>query len=111
MKLDELQQQWDELGRENPFWAILTGNQKWELDQFFLSGDIEVARVIRYIEKLGLRVRRQRALDFGCGVGRLTQALCSHFYRCDGVDIAQFPKVFAHTQRMLQRPAVQRALA
>ena len=29
----------------------------------------------------------------------------------DGVDIAQFPKVFSHTQRMLQRPAVQRALA
>ncbi|MCO4095246.1 MAG: glutathione S-transferase family protein [Acidovorax sp.] len=29
----------------------------------------------------------------------------------DGVDIAQFTKVFAHTQRMLQRPAVQRAMA
>lgn len=29
----------------------------------------------------------------------------------DAVDIANFPKVFAHTQRMLQRPAVQRALA
>ncbi len=29
----------------------------------------------------------------------------------DGVDIANFPKVFAHTQRVLQRPAVQRALA
>ncbi|MFN3376653.1 MAG: glutathione S-transferase family protein [Burkholderiaceae bacterium] len=29
----------------------------------------------------------------------------------DGVDIAQFPKVVAHAQRMLQRPAVQRALA
>jgi glutathione S-transferase len=29
----------------------------------------------------------------------------------DGVDIAQFPKVHAHTLRMLQRPAVQRALA
>jgi glutathione S-transferase len=28
----------------------------------------------------------------------------------DGVDIASFPKVFAHTQRMLERPAVQRAL-
>ncbi|WP_010466970.1 glutathione S-transferase family protein [Acidovorax radicis] len=28
----------------------------------------------------------------------------------DGVDIALFPKVHAHTQRMLQRPAVQRAL-
>ena len=29
----------------------------------------------------------------------------------DGVDIALVPKVHAHTQRMLQRPAVQRALA
>ena len=29
----------------------------------------------------------------------------------DGVDIAQFPKVHAHTQRMLERPAVQKALA
>ena len=28
----------------------------------------------------------------------------------DGVDIAQFPKVAAHAQRMLQRAAVQRAL-
>ncbi|WP_298213058.1 glutathione S-transferase N-terminal domain-containing protein [Acidovorax sp.] len=31
--------------------------------------------------------------------------------KSDSVDIAQFPKVFAHTQRMLERPAVQRALA
>lgn len=31
--------------------------------------------------------------------------------KSDGVDIAQFPKVYAHTQRMLERPAVQRALA
>lgn len=29
----------------------------------------------------------------------------------DGVNIARFPKVHAHTQRVLQRPAVQRALA
>ena len=31
--------------------------------------------------------------------------------KSDGVDIAAFPKVLAHTQRMLERPAVQRALA
>jgi glutathione S-transferase len=29
----------------------------------------------------------------------------------DGVDVADFPKVQAHQQRMLERPAVQRALA
>lgn len=31
--------------------------------------------------------------------------------KSDGVDIAQFPRVHAHHQRMAQRPAVQRALA
>ncbi len=31
--------------------------------------------------------------------------------KSDGVDIAQFPKVHAHSQRMAQRPAVQSALA
>lgn len=31
--------------------------------------------------------------------------------KSDGVDVQQFPKVHAHTQRMLQRSAVQRALA
>lgn len=29
-----------------------------------------------------------RALDFGCGVGRLTQVLVTRFDHCDGVDIA-----------------------
>lgn len=29
----------------------------------------------------------------------------------DGVDVAEFPKVLAHQQRMLQRPAVARAMA
>ena len=29
----------------------------------------------------------------------------------DGVDIAQFPKVVAHRERLLQRPGVQQALA
>jgi len=33
-------------------------------------------------------VKKGTALDFGCGVGRLTQALCQYFERCIGVDIA-----------------------
>jgi len=38
---------------------------------------------------LGLTVNAQgRALDFGCGVGRLTQALSPHFKNVVGVDVA-----------------------
>src|SRR5262249_61977542 len=36
----------------------------------------------------GIDVVRRRALDFGCGAGRLTQALAAYFERVDGVDIA-----------------------
>jgi SAM-dependent methyltransferase len=98
MYLAELQRRWDEVGRLNPFSAILAGDKNWELDQFFLSGDMEIARVIRDVESLGLRIRPQRALDFGCGVGRLTQALCTRFFRCDGVDIA--PSMIAEAQKI-----------
>jgi len=40
------------------------------------------------VEASGLRVPHHQALDFGCGVGRLTQALAEHFERVAGVDIA-----------------------
>ena len=35
-----------------------------------------------------LSVRRSRSLDFGCGIGRLTQAMAEFFEVCDGVDIS-----------------------
>lgn len=43
---------------------------------------------------------RQSALDFGCGVGRLTQALCEHFFSCQGVDIA--PSMIEQANRLNQ---------
>ena len=43
---------------------------------------------MQYIDKLGVLQRRGRALDFGCGVGRLTQALATYFDEAVGVDIA-----------------------
>jgi SAM-dependent methyltransferase len=93
MELAEVQKHWDALGRTDPLWAILTVPTKryggWDLAEFFASGEREIAGVLREAGALGLPLtRRRRALDFGCGVGRLTQALCGHFETCDGVDIA-----------------------
>ena len=43
-------------------------------DRFFATGEAEIAEVLAVAD--GLRpVARGRALDFGCGVGRLTRAL------------------------------------
>ncbi len=44
--------------------------------------------MMQYVGKLGLLPQRGRALDFGCGVGRLTQALATYFEEVVGIDIA-----------------------
>lgn len=90
--LKRLAENWEELGRRDPLWAILSLPEKrdgnWNLREFFESGAKEVAGVLEYVGSLGISQPRRRALDFGCGVGRLTQALCQHFDECCGVDIA-----------------------
>ncbi|MBZ5501173.1 MAG: class I SAM-dependent methyltransferase [Acidobacteriia bacterium] len=92
MQLAELQRNWNEFGRTDPLWSVLTDarfkDNKWDPVAFFKTGEQEVESVLAGLTALGVTMPRRRALDFGCAVGRLTQALCRHFERCDGVDIA-----------------------
>lgn len=73
-------------------WAILTSPDKkgglWEKDVFFRTGVDEINELMRYLKETGHAVRKKRALDFGCGVGRLTQAMAPHFEEVCGIDIA-----------------------
>lgn len=91
MKLNELQDHWDRFGQVDPLWAILTDpskkNGRWDLAEFFQTGVEEIQTNLRHAMTLH-PVPRRRALDFGCGVGRLTQALGEVFEQADGVDIA-----------------------
>jgi 2-polyprenyl-3-methyl-5-hydroxy-6-metoxy-1,4-benzoquinol methylase len=92
MNLRKLQKNWDEFGRTDPLWAILAeldkeGN-RWELDQFLETGERGVGEIVKYVEQLGISIQWRRALDFGCGIGRLTQPLCRYFDEVHGVDIA-----------------------
>lgn len=90
--LERLQQTWEELGRADPLWAVLSipakSGNRWQLEEFFRTGDVEVDLVMAELEQRSLHPGRRRALDFGCGVGRLSQALCRYFEEVDGVDIA-----------------------
>jgi SAM-dependent methyltransferase len=94
MDLVELQRNWNAFGESDPFGAILTEPDKiggkWDRAEFFRKGVEEISEIMDYIHsvRLGTGLKRGEALDFGCGVGRLTQALCDHFERCSGVDIA-----------------------
>jgi len=73
-------------------WAILAdpdqhGN-KWDREAFFATGRDHVDEILAGLASAGADPVRGRALDFGCGVGRLTQALAVTFADVDGVDIA-----------------------
>jgi SAM-dependent methyltransferase len=92
MDLPELQRNWDAFGRSDPLWAILTNprlrGNKWDPAEFFSTGREDVAAVMNDAARLGVPRERSRALDFGCGVGRLTQALADYVEQAVGVDIA-----------------------
>ena len=89
----QLQRTWEHLAQEDPFWAICTDPAQkrgsWDRNKFFATGERKIETVLQHARSLGLKLHyRGPALDFGCGVGRLTQALCNHFDECRGVDIS-----------------------
>jgi SAM-dependent methyltransferase len=92
MKLKALQRRWNEAGKQDPFWAVLSDPDKkgnrWQVDEFFQTGVDEIRPLMGYLDSLGIPLRRTRALDFGCGPGRLSQALGEFFEQVDGVDIS-----------------------
>lgn len=93
MDFDRLRRNWENLGKRDPMWAILTApgteGGRWDEAAFFRTG-------VEFVRWLGAWLAEQRvpiptgeALDFGCGIGRLTQALAPHFNSVTGIDISQ----------------------
>lgn len=90
--LDTIRTGWDQAAREDAMFNIvsLPGKQgQWTEDDFFAHGAREVAVMVAHLDDLGLRgPSRKWALDFGCGVGRLTRALVGEYDRVFGADIS-----------------------
>jgi ubiquinone/menaquinone biosynthesis C-methylase UbiE len=89
---DRIRQQWESLGTEDPYWAVLSnpGRQHggWNKEDFFRTGTDEIGDMLTKASSLGMRLRFDLALDYGCGVGRLSRALSASFQRVIGVDIS-----------------------
>lgn len=92
MGLDFVKRTYEKWGSVDPMYAVLTrhdrAGSRWDTGEFFHHGRQEVAAVAADLEALGIRLCG-RALDFGCGVGRLSQALAEHVDEVLGVDIAK----------------------
>lgn len=98
-----LRRDWSALGEADPLWAVCVdparSGGRWDLDEFLATGRAEISGAMSELDRLGLCARRDAALDFGCGVGRLTSALSRHFGTVTGIDIS--PPMLEHARRIL----------
>lgn len=84
---------WEGLAQEDALWSILTDDEKaggkWNIEAFFAAGENEINTVFNYLETNNfLPENRQKAVDFGCGVGRLTRFIAQRFSHTTGIDVA-----------------------
>ncbi len=90
--LRSLEQDWEDLATVDPLWAILSDPDRrgggWDLAEFMATGESEIEAVMRKAQAMGYPKSLDRALDFGCGVGRLTRAMAVRFGEAVGVDIS-----------------------
>jgi SAM-dependent methyltransferase len=104
--LEDSRAYWDRHAQRDPLWAVLSDaakrGGKWDVGRFFQSGTSEIGFFLYELDAQQFVLRHGSALDFGCGVGRLTQALAPHFDRVVGVDVS--PSMVDLATRLNQCP-------
>lgn len=89
--------EWETFGKNNPYYGViiddaykaenLTDDSK---QKFFATGEIYASSIFAVIEKnLGKPFSPEKAIDFGCGVGRLTIPLAKRCGHMTGIDISE----------------------
>ncbi len=100
------QKYWDHYAATDPLWAVLAfpdkSDGRWTLHEFMKTGEREIALLFHRFAELQLPIPAQRGLDFGCGVGRLTQALARRMTHVIGADIS--PVMIETARRLNQYP-------
>jgi SAM-dependent methyltransferase len=99
---------WEVLARTEPYFAVLTEKRYLGAQlpdhqaEFWRSGHDFIAELAHLCQThLGCALAPHRALDFGCGVGRILLPLAQRSYSAVGVDIS--PTMLSLAQASCQR--------
>jgi SAM-dependent methyltransferase len=83
---------WEKLAAIDAEFAVLSDGAKrfgaWSREEFYQSGDDEISEFFDDLKRFGIPTQFHSALDFGCGLGRLSRALHKHIPRVVGVDVS-----------------------
>jgi SAM-dependent methyltransferase len=92
MSFEQVRKDWTTLGAADPLWAVDVAADKrggrWDVEAFLEVGRQDVESARQQLRGLGLPTSWDRALDFGCGAGRLSQALAEHAREVVGLDVS-----------------------
>ncbi len=94
---DKVKKLWEYYAEETPYFAVSTFDKfkkehldQEALDEFFESGEKYVERLWQEITRtFDEKFKPENALDFGCGVGRITLPLARRIKNVVGIDISQ----------------------
>ncbi|GAB6056479.1 class I SAM-dependent methyltransferase [Methanobacterium movens] len=93
MSIKKNKEDWEDLAKMDPLWAILSARDKkygnWDINDFFSLGQKEIEKIMEESSDLKYPFQRRKVLDFGCGVGRLSRALSNYFDSVYCVDISE----------------------
>ena len=86
---------WRELGVTEPYWGVISHPDfKSEnltperIEQFYASGPFHIGPIAEDLKAMTGAYPSGRALDFGCGVGRLAEAMTAYAAQVTGVDVS-----------------------
>ena len=108
---DDTDRSWESHGRHEAYYGVLSADRFRNknlsdavIADFMASGEGHIDDILAFAEKSFGPVDKNRALDFGCGVGRLLLPLARRFGHATGLDISD--SMLAETRRNAGRAGI-----
>jgi ubiquinone/menaquinone biosynthesis C-methylase UbiE len=86
---EQMREDWNARAREDAFYYVAFGRRNQNDDEFLATASEQVHGLELELRRLPpARARQRRALEIGCGPGRLMKPMAHHFGELHGVDIS-----------------------
>src|SRR4051794_23196550 len=91
-QLLRMRRDWERRARENARHYVVTGQDRWNDEEFYRSGMITLEEeILNDLGNIcqGKDPKQMRVLEIGCGAGRVTRAFAGYFGEVYAVDISR----------------------
>ena len=86
----QMREEWNERAREDAHYFVAFGRRDQDDEEFFSTGSGLVGELVKELKRLpaGTPCTELRALEIGCGPGRLLRPMSQYFAEIHGIDVS-----------------------